>query len=318
MKNTITCLLFALLASPLVGQQISLNTQYMFNETSFNPGAVGSKDYVQIHLNGRRQWTGFEGSPTTQTLTVNGYLGKNLGMGGAVYNDVTGPSRRTGFMLSGAYRLKLSADNNHKIGMGLGVTMTQHLIDVNRLTTYLPDDPALAKAYNNQFVPDVNVGFYYTYKDKAFVGISGKNLIQSKRDLFDFNRTFVNPMVRNYFAFGGYRFDLPKNWSLTPSVMYRMIDALAMQLDVTTVAKYKELVWFGVSYRLKDAVCGLAGFQLGAFKLGYSYDHTLSDIGKYSNGSHEIFLELQIYSKKNSNKNIPWLKRNRVYIPSSN
>lgn len=317
MKKSLA-LFFGVLTFTIYGQQISLNSQYMFNEASLNAGAVGSKEYTQIHLNGRRQWTGFEGSPTTQTLSANGYLGNNLGMGGMIYNDVTGPSRRTGFSISGAYRMRLSQDNNHYLGMGLGVSLTQHFIDVNRLTTFLPNDPAIQNAYNNQLVPDVNVGFYYTYMDKGFAGISAVNLIQSNRDLFDFNRTFVNPMVRNYYLYGGYKFDLIKKWSLTPTIMFRMIDPLAYQLDVSTIATYNKMFWFGASYRMKDAVCALAGMQFGVFKVGYSYDYTLSDIGDYSNGSHEIFLELQIFPNKGTNKDVPWLKRNRIYVPRTN
>jgi|TARA_R110000737_G_scaffold98184_2_gene132440 type IX secretion system PorP/SprF family membrane protein len=317
MKNLLT-LFLAILTLPVMAQQISLNSQYMFNESSFNSGAVGSKPYTQIQLNGRRQWSGFQGSPTTQQLSVNGYLGNNLGMGGVIFNDVTGPSRRTGFVLSGAYRLRLSRDNNHKLGMGMGVSLTQHFIDINRLTTFLPNDPAVAEAYNNQLVPDVNAGLYYTFKDKGFAGLSVQNMVQSNRNLFDFNQTFVNPVVRNYYAYGGYKFDLKKKWTLTPTAMVRMIDALAMQFDISTIATYNNLLWIGASFRYKDAVCGLIGVQLGVFKFGYSYDYTLSDIGKYSNGSHEIFLELQLFPKKGVNRNIQWLKRNRLYTPSTN
>jgi type IX secretion system PorP/SprF family membrane protein len=317
MKKSLT-FVFALAALSTMAQQVSLNSQYMFNEMSFNCGAVGSKPYTQIHLNGRRQWSGFQGSPTTQSLSVNGYLGNNLGMGAEIFNDVTGPSRRTGFAVSGAYRLRLSRNNNHKLGMGMGISLTQHYIDVNRLTTFLPNDPAIAGVFNNQLVPDVNVGFYYTFKDKGFAGLSAQNLVQSKRSLYDYSLTFVNPIVRNYYAYGGYKFDLNKKWTLTPTAMVRMIDALSVQFDISAIATYNKLFWIGASYRNQDAVVGLVGVQLGIFKLGYGYDYTLSDIGKYSNGSHEIFLELQLFSKKGSNRNIPWLKRNRLYTPSTN
>lgn len=315
MKKTIAITLCAL-TSFVFGQQISLNTQYMFNEVAFNPGAAGSKDYVPIHLNARQQWLGFEGAPSTQTLTSHAYLGKNMGMGGSIYNDVTGPSRRTGMMIAGAYRLRLSADRAHMLGMGLGLSLTQHIIDVNRLTTYLPDDPAVMAGYNNKLVPDANVGFFYTYKDKGFAGLSVKNILQTNIDIYDYEIRVVNPLVRNYYAYGGYNFALPKKWYLKPVVMVRMIDALAVQFDGSLLANYNNMVWFGGSYRLNDAVAAMAGFQFGVFKLGYSYDFTLSDIKNYSAGSHELFLELQIFKKQDGNSKVPWLKRNRIYSPS--
>jgi type IX secretion system PorP/SprF family membrane protein len=305
--------------SMALSQQIALNSQYMFNEISFNPGAAGSKEYVAIHANARQQWLGFEGAPSSQTLSGHGYVGKSMGFGGTIYNEVTGPSRRTGFQVMGAYRLKLSSDGSHMLGMGLGLSMTQHLIDANRLTTYLPEDPAILKGFNNKMVPDANVGFFYTFKNKAFAGISARNLLQTDVDLFDYEIKVVNPMVRNYYAYGGYNFGLPKKWTLTPSAMFRMIDALAMSFDVSVLANYNNKVWFGASYRYEDAVVAMAGIQFGVFKFGYSYDFTLSDIKNYSAGSHEIFLELQVFGKEksgSSSSKIPWLKRNRIYTPS--
>jgi hypothetical protein len=61
----------------------------------------------------------------------------------------------------------------------------------------------------------------------------------------------------------------------------------------------------------------MGGAQFGPFKFGYSYDYTLSDIGNYSTGSHEIFLELQLTPRdRNGNgdqRKTPWIKRNRLY-----
>ncbi|MEY3236279.1 MAG: hypothetical protein RI883_380 [Bacteroidota bacterium] len=302
----------------LFGQQIALNSQYMFNPISFNPGAAGSNEYVSIHANMRQQWLGFEGAPSTQSLSSHGYLGKNMGMGGSLFNEVTGPSRRTGFQILGAYRLKLSSDRAHMLGLGLGFSMTQHLIDESRLTTYLPDDAAIIKGFNNKLIPDASVGFYYTFKDKAFAGISARNLLQTDVDLFDYEIRVVNPMVRNYYVYGGYNFRLPQKWSLTPTGMFRMIDALAMSFDISLLANFNNKVWFGGSYRYEDAAVAMAGLQFGVFKFGYSYDFTLSDIKNYSSGSHEIFMELQINGneKSGSSSKTPWLKRNRIYSPS--
>ena len=57
----------------------------------------------------------------------------------------------------------------------------------------------------------------------------------------------------------------------------------------------------GLSYRLNDALAILAGAQVGPLKFGYSYDFTLSDIGEYSAGYHEVFIEFQIGSKNAQN-----------------
>lgn len=308
-----------LVAFSVSGQQLSLNSQYMFNEAALNPAAAGSKDYVPIHFNFRRQWSGFDGAPVSQILTTHADMGKNLGFGGNLFNDVTGPSRTTGMNLMLSYRLRLSQNNLHGLRMGLGVTLGQHLVDITQLTTDIDNDPAIVKSYNNQFVPDVDLGVYYTYGKKAFAGLSVKNGMQMKRDLFNYSTTIENMMVRHYYLMGGYNFDLSSDFQLRTSTVLRMIESRPFQVDLNVIGQYRELLWLGAGYRLNDAVSVMAGGQIGMVKLGYSYDFTISDLRNYSSGSHEIFLELQIRTKKQEKiSKTPYVKRNRIYAPSSN
>lgn len=312
-------IVIGLIAFSVNGQQLSLNSQYMFNEAALNPAAAGSKDYIPIHFNFRRQWSGFDGAPTSQVLTTHADMGKNLGFGGNLFNDVTGPSRTTGMNLMLSYRLRLSQDNLHGLRMGLGVTLGQHLIDITKLTTDIDDDPAIAKSYNNQFVPDVDMGIFYAYGKKAFAGLSVKNGIQMKRDLFNYSQMIENLMVRHYYLIGGYNFEIDPTWQIKTSTALRMIESRPFQVDLNVIGQYKEMLWLGAGYRLKDAVSIMAGGQVGMVKIGYSYDFTTSEIRNYSSGSHEIFLELQIRtSKKESVSKTPYLKRNRIYAPSAN
>ncbi len=314
MKKYLVILSIAL-AGGASAQQISLNTQYLFNETLINVGATGAKEYVPVQLTYRKQWVKFPGSPTTQILSSHGAVGKRMGFGGTVFNDVAGPSRRTGININGAYHLRLDAKDEHKLGLGLGVSFTQKMIDVDRLETYLPDDPALLAGYNNQLVPDANFGVYYRYLDKGFAGISAHNLVQLRRDLYDFQDPFANPLVRTYYFLGGYNFELGDNFGLKASTLVQMIETTTTQFDLTAIGVYKNMVWLGASYRHGDAVAFLIGGQAGPFRFGYAYDYTLSDIRNYSQGSHEVFLELQFFKKDGNAARTPWLKRNRIYSP---
>lgn len=307
-------LLFLGVAGITSAQQISLNSQYVFNEMLVNPGATGSKDYIPIQLGFRKQWSGFEGAPVTQALSVNSKVGKKMGLGGSLFNDVAGPSRRTGLNVNTAYHLQLDQRNNHKLGLGIGISLTQHIIDVNRLTTYLPDDPAVLAGYNNELIPDANAGVFYYFKDKAYAGVSAYNLVQMDRDLYDFDNSIGNPLVRTYYFLGGYNFSLGEKFGLKASTLVQGIETGTVQFDVTAIGTFKDMIWLGSSYRHDDAVAFMIGGQAGPFKFGYSYDYTLSDIGNYSNGSHEVFLELQLYTK-GSDSRTPWLKRNRIYAP---
>lgn len=314
MKKFLTFVAIVSATSFVSAQQISLNSQYLFNEMLVNPGATGAKDYIPIQIAYRKQWANFPGAPVTQAITSHGKVAKKIGFGGSIFNDVAGPSRRTGMNLNAAYHLQLDKANNHRLGMGMGVSLTQHLIDVTRLSTYLPDDPAVTGGYNNQIVPDANVGIFYYFKDKGYAGLSAYNLVQVNRNLYDYQNTFSNSLVRTYYFLGGYNFTLSKNFGFKVATLVQGIETGTVQFDGTGLFTFKDYVWLGASYRHTDAVAFLIGGQIGPFKLGYSYDYTLSDIAKYSYGSHEIFLELQLYKKKDGGRT-PWLKRNRIYAP---
>lgn len=301
----------------LVGQsqQISLNSLYLFNEQVINPGAVGSKDYIQVQTNFRKQWAGFEGAPTTQLVSAHGYLGKRMGLGGSLENDVAGPSRRSAITINSSYHLRLDKADEHRIGLGLGLRVSQNTIDVNKLNTYLPNDPAVMRGFNNQMVPDFNFGAHYHYKDKAFFGLSAHNLVELRKDLYDFDELVYNPLIRTYYAFGGYNFDLGKDFGLRITSLFQFIEPTVWQVDASAIFTYRNQFWLGSSYRHEDAIVFMGGFQFGAFKVGYAYDYTTTDIMNHSTGSHEVFLELQIFPTDSKNIDTPWLQRNRIYAP---
>lgn len=281
-----------------------------------NPGATGAiKDYIPLHLNFRKQWTSFPGSPTTQSLSCHTEVESNFGFGGTVFNDNSGPSRRAGINVNGSYLMKLDGRNKQKfIGFGLGVTLAQHYIDIDKLNTYLPDDPAVTRGYNNVIVPDANFGVFFKWKENAYVGLSAYNLVQSNRDLYDFQNPLYNPLARTYYLLFGY--DIPTDGKMVykTTALVRAIETGTFQFDVTGMGVWNNTVWFGLSYRNLDAVSALIGCQLGQFKIGYSYDYTLSDIGQYSSGSHEFFLELQMYNMPGKGGR-NWFKRSLRYAP---
>ena len=315
MKNLLV-LIFVCATGNSFGQQLHLTTNYIFNQMMVNPGATGSeKNYIPVHLNFRKQWTSFPGSPTTQSISCHSEVQLNFGFGGNLFNDNSGPSRRTGFNANGSYMLKLDGTNKTKfIGFGLGFSLAQHVIDIDKLNTYLPDDPAVLRGYNNQLVPDANFGIFFKWKANAFVGLSAYNLVQSNRDLYDFQNTLYNPLARTYYLLAGYDFETQGKMVYKTATLIRAIETGTVQFDVTAIGVWNNTAWFGLAYRNLDAASALIGCQIGQFKFGYSYDYTLSDIGKYSSGSHEIFLELQLYNMPGKGgKN--WFKRSLRYAP---
>lgn len=295
------------------GQQLGLRSTYMFNEAAYNPAAVGSKKYIPIYMSHRAQWVGFTGAPVSQVVTAHGDIGSGLGFGGSLYNESTGPSRTSGLSLMLSYRLRLTQNNKHGLRFGLGASFNQHVVDVSRLTTEQQNDQAIEKTYNNQFVPDADLGVFYTYEDKAFLGVSVKNVAQVKRSLFLYEDVLSNPLNRHYYAAGGYNFKLSETWKLKTTAIGRFIEAKTMQFEANVIADYNNRFFIGGGYRHKESVGGIIGMTISVVQFGYAYDFGISDIRQYGASSHEVFVQLQLQRKQGSQTSTSWKKRNRIY-----
>jgi type IX secretion system PorP/SprF family membrane protein len=297
MKRIFSILVLLFAMNVVDAQQLSLTSQYMMNHYILNPAIAGTENFIPINLNIRNQWVNIKGAPVTQSLSAHGYLGSNLGLGGVFFNDVTGPTRRTGASISLAYHVRLNKDYTRKLSFGLGAVFFQHYINRELLTTDVPEDMTILEGFNNQFCPDANFGIYFSQTDKFYVGFSIMNLLEVKKDLFSLSNKIKNPIERTYYFNAGYRFKLGDNFGFEPSMLMQFQEQSPMQFDFNGRFGYKNMIWLGGSYRLKDAAVAMFSIDFKKFALGYSYDITLSEIKKHSYGSHEINLVYRIFRK---------------------
>ena len=74
-----------------------------------------------------------------------------------------------------------------------------------------------------------------------------------------------------------------------------------LNLNLSANFLISDVVTLGASYRLDNAISGLAGLQVSnSLFLGYSYDYNTNGLGEYSQGSHEVILKF--YLGKGSSK----------------
>ncbi len=309
MKQRIFLLLTLVMVSGLSAksQQRSLYSQYMFNDLAVNPAVAGVRNFIPLHFSVRRQWMGIREAPSVQNLSGHGYIGKDFGLGVNFYNQTAGPSRRAGFEFSTAYHIDLTEGGeearSHCLSFGLAASMFQYVIDKNQLTTDLPDDPAIVGVVNNQVIPEANFGAYYQ-KGPFYAGFSVFNLLQTKRFLIDNPYNTFQQVRRTYYLTSGYRYKASDGITLDNSVMLQSMESLAkvsfqkgnsaipFQFDINSRIIYKDLVFFGLSYRFKDAMVGHVGIQRPSFRIAYSYDYSVSSFVDYNSGSHELGLTL--------------------------
>jgi type IX secretion system PorP/SprF family membrane protein len=278
-------------------QQLPYFSQYMFNSYFLNPAVAGTGEVNPAMLSFRNQWTGLKDAPVTATASMHTKFGDNMGIGGMLFNDQTGPIKRTGIQLSYAYHVEITDES--KLSFGLGGLMYQYYINKSELRPDEEDDLVLMNQKVRSLVPDAIFGAYYT-APKWYVGFSIPQLFQHKLNFTNDNDLKLNKLVRHYFIHGGYKFDVNESIQIEPSTLLKFLPNTPFQFDLNAKVLYKKMLWGGVSYRLQESVVFMTGIQKGNFKIGFSYDATLSNLRKYSSGTQEVFISFDIPSGEKS------------------
>ena len=146
----------------LQAQQLPQLTQYQFNDYVFNPAVAGSRQFFELRSGHRYQWVGIQDAPRTFTLSGTTPIGKNMGVGGYIFTDIVGPTRRTGVQFSYAYHLKLTEDL--KLSLALSGGLLQFLIDGSKITLHDQGDPTMDDQLRGELKPDATFAFYLYHR----------------------------------------------------------------------------------------------------------------------------------------------------------
>ncbi|MBA3663304.1 MAG: PorP/SprF family type IX secretion system membrane protein, partial [Bacteroidetes bacterium] len=249
----------------------------------------------------RQQWVSFTGAPQTIAVGADMRLsGAPIGLGLSVISDKIGPMSTTFARVAGSYLIPNLAGGT--LGLGLDVGILQKSINSNwvvpepgKIDPTIPgtygdalSNPALGKA-----TYDLGFGAFYQIPGRFYAGLSSTHLpaqtVGSGAIKYD--------MTRHYYVMSGYIFPINPNNEIGVNVKYKS-DLAAGAFDANLIYSYlvtpAQKISLGATYRVNDAAAVLLGYQMPyrnyTFKLGYSYDFTLSKIKGYSSGTHELIL----------------------------
>lgn len=276
-------------------------SQYMFNGLLLNPAYSGSHSYFTSTLMHRSQWIKLEGAPTTSILSIDGPIkNKNMGIGLIILHDKIGVTDQTDIYANYAYQLKFGKG---KLALGIKAGVSRYLFNTDQLVYWDAGDNVYDQGNKQSaWLPKFGFGAYY-FTDKWFAGVSVPTLLA-----YDANYSFsvdVNKSTfldRHYLATGGVIIKLNDDFKMKPSTLIKYVAAAPVQADINLNFLYKDMVWLGASYRTGDAVSAIIEYQTNfRFRIGYSYDFTLSNIRRYSSGTHEIMIGYD-FGKNLSNK----------------
>lgn len=283
------------------GQQISQLSQYMFNDFLYNPGLAGFNDNLEIRLSFRKQWVGFNNAPLTNIISIRSAMDSNkYGIGGYIIAEKIGLLKKNN--ISGSYAYCAKFDESHKLYMGLSLNLTQITMNKDELLIIDKNDNKINTEINSStLTPDANIGIYFT-GNKYYLGFSALQLFGSNLNIIPIqeDRQFYNNNSCHYFLMGGYnQLSLANDINIKPSFLMTKVVGAPLQLDINTKFEYMQKYWFGLTYRTYDAFVVMIGLNFfDQWDFGYSYDITTSPIRYYSYGTHELFLQYNLKSKK--------------------
>lgn len=272
----------------LEAQQLPHFSQYMFNDFILNPAIAGVHDYYQIRTNHRFQWVGIEDPPITNSISFYGPHSKmDMGFGGSVYTDVTGPTSRTS--LSGSYGYNIAVTNDMRLSMGLSLSMLQFRVDGTQLEPKDVSDAYIQPMVITSYMPDAGVGVYL-YGDGFYAGLSAAQLLNNKITLFG-EDLGLNRLKSHFYVTGGYRFEVDRDWVVEPSAIVKVTAPKQYRFEVSGKVEWQNMVWLIAGYRFHEAVTIMAGYNYDdKFYFGYAYDIGITELRRYNMGSHELMI----------------------------
>ena len=284
--------LVILLGLSASAQQEPQYTQFMYNQSVINPAYAGSLGYGSLFSLYRTQWIGLEGAPKTVNLSYHQPLeNTNLGLGGNIVHDEIGPSTTTNFAVDVSYTIHFENESRLAFGMKAGGQLLN--IDYTKLNHYNPSDVSFRNNINSQFSPNIGAGLFY-YNENSYLGLSVPMLLQTK--MYDeFAYSDVNRR-QHFYLTGGRVFDVTDNIKFKPAFIAKMVAGAPLQVDLTGNFLINEKFTVGVAYRWSAALSALVGFKVNdRVSIGYGYDRETTRLANFNSGSHEIFLQFDLF-----------------------
>ncbi len=280
-----------------------------------NPALSGTTFSPRIVANYRNQWPSIPNAYTTYAISYDQFVDKlSSGFGISLLADNAGAGilKTTRINLSYAYNLPLTDALFLRGGLQGGYV--QKVLDWDKLLFYDQLDPLTGPtdAMGNPFPSleerpdDLNRGYFdfsaglMIFSPKFYAGLALKHLNSPNERFIDQN-AFAGDLPLLLSIHGGLEINIKETNNkkkyptfISPNLLFAK-QAEFYQFNVGAYVSTGLIyggAWFRHTFSNSDAAIALIGFQKGIFKIGYSYDYTISGLSSQTGGSHEIALTI--------------------------
>jgi type IX secretion system PorP/SprF family membrane protein len=315
----IPILLFLLRGGIMIAQD-PVFSQFYASPLQLNPAFAGNAYAPFIALNYRMQYPNFLNGAAYSTFAASydQFLnGLNSGIGFSLMTDDAGQGilRKNFASAHYAYKVAVNDDAAFKIGVEAGMIQTN--LNWSKLTFGDQLDPTngnptkptgeAVPASLNRSVFDLSTGVLF-YSSGFYIGVTAKHLATPNEEFIKTDRNLRVGLPIRWNVHGGYEIILRK------ATRYRPANFITPSLMVVKQGDFAQVVggayggfgpiiagaWYRQAYSNPDAFITMIGFKQDYFKIAYSYDYQVGQLGGATGGSHEISLTINLdpYSKK--------------------
>lgn len=288
-KHIILLVLF-FSTSVVVAQQESVFAFYKSHMNLVNPAYAGMNNETFLTSSLRKQWTGVEDAPETQTVSYGTPVGKNMGIGFTVVNDKTFIEKET--FVGADFSYKIQMDETMDLYLGIKAGGNFYNINTTGLQTYnVRADQALGSV--STFNPNFGVGAVLR-KDKWYASLSVPRLLNTTKAVNEFGNAISATDRPHLYASGGYDFVLDPTFVLKPSVMLRYVNGAPISVDLTAMLQIENNFEIGGMYRTDQAYAAMSTIRLSKrFVFGFAYEMSTRPTLAAARNTNEILLQFQ-------------------------
>lgn len=308
-KPYILLLLSVIFFTLTLSAQDQIFSQFYSAPLQVNPAFAGNTYTPRVALNYRNQWSGWGGiAYETYAASYDQFIEEaNIGVGILALTDQAGGglfriSKIGGFF---AYRAKVNDNFFLKLGVEAGAWQTRIGVDklifgdeldrIDGFTGDLPTEELLA--LDNKTIFDVSAGLL-AYGPMFYGGISLKHINTPDDRHIEATDNVTSGLPIRFSFHGGAQISIKDGNKkklgsfISPNLLFENQSDLS-QLNVGVYAGLGPIFaggWFRHTFGNPDAAIALIGFRQKAYKIGYSYDFTVSSPLNTTNnqGTHEI------------------------------
>jgi type IX secretion system PorP/SprF family membrane protein len=281
-------------------------TQFYANPIYLNPAFAGSNACPRLNMNYRNEWPSLSGNYVTYSMSYDNYF-KNIsgGIGVIALHDQQGQGTIFTSMLGLIYSYHLKVNRKFSMMFGARAAMFNKYLDWDKLTFGDMIDPRRGFIYATGDVPRGGSRYFFDasagmvgYSKSFFFGFAAHHLNTPNESMIIGESRLPIRMTGHM----GAKIDLGRKsqytnvTSIMPNVIYQYQNGF-QELALGTYVKYGAFN-VGAWYRNRDAFILSIGVDTGKFRLGYSYDVTVSKLNNgVSGGSHEVSLGINFNCK---------------------